>query len=93
MRFTWLLIDKQSLFGRGGHMRLKTVLEQRFHGAEDGGIGMGSQDRGRITLFNAPRQGWERARLCLCRYGRGLRQTGPAARSQPFAYAMTGSVS
>ena len=74
-------------------MRLKTVLKQRFHGPEHAGIGLDSQDRVRIALFNAPRQGWERARLCLCRYGRGLRQTGPAARAQPFAYAMTGSVS
>ena len=23
--------DKKSLFGRGGHMRLKTVLKQGFH--------------------------------------------------------------
>ena len=36
-------IDKQSLFGRGGHLRLKTVLKQGFHGSEDAGIGMGSQ--------------------------------------------------
>ena len=62
-------------------MRLKTVLKQGFHGSEDAGIGMGSQDRGRITLFKAPRQGWELARLPLCGYGRGLRQTGPAVRA------------
>ncbi|NQU39417.1 MAG: hypothetical protein HQ523_05645, partial [Lentisphaerae bacterium] len=43
-------IDKQSLFGRGGHLRLKTVLKQGFHGSEDAGIGMGSQDRVKITL-------------------------------------------
>ena len=74
-------------------MRPKTVLEQRFHGSEDAGSGVASQDRGRIALFNAPRQGWELARLPLCGYGRGLRQTGPAARGQPLAYIMTGSVS
>ena len=55
-------IDKQSLFGRGGHMRLKTVLKQGFHGAEDAGIGLDSQDRGGSTLVEAPRQGCERAR-------------------------------
>ena len=43
-------------------MRLKTVLKQRFHGPKYAGIGLDSQDRGRITLFNALRQGWERAR-------------------------------
>ncbi|MDP6491008.1 MAG: hypothetical protein QGH42_12300 [Kiritimatiellia bacterium] len=31
-------------------MRLKTVLKQGFHGSEDAGIGMGSQDRAGITL-------------------------------------------
>ena len=66
-------------------MRLKTVLKQRSHGSEDAGIGMGRQDRARIRLCNAPRQGWELARLPLCGYGRGLRQTGPAAKAQPFA--------
>jgi hypothetical protein len=49
------MIDKQSLFGRGGHMCLKTVLKQRSHGAEeDAGIGLASQDRGRSALFEAP---------------------------------------
>ena len=43
------MIDKQSLFGRGGHMHLKTVLKRRFHGSEDAGIEMGSQDRGKST--------------------------------------------
>ena len=43
-------------------MRLKTVLKQGFHGSEDAGIGMGSQDRGGSTLVEVPRQGWERAR-------------------------------
>ena len=43
-------------------MRLTTVLKQGFHGSEDAGIGMGSQDRGRITLFKAPREGWDLAR-------------------------------
>jgi hypothetical protein len=42
-------IDKQSLFGRGGHIPLKTVLKQRFHGPEHARIGLDSQDRGRST--------------------------------------------
>jgi hypothetical protein len=74
-------------------MRLMTVLEQGFHGSEDAGIGLDGQGRGGITLLKAPREGWDLARPCLCRYGHGLRQTNPAARAQPFAYAMTGSVS
>jgi hypothetical protein len=87
------MIDKQSLFGRGGHLRLKTVLKQGFHGAEDAGIGMGSQDRVRITLFKAPRQGWERARPGFAVRDADRGHTGPTVRAQPFAYIMTGSVS
>lgn len=74
-------------------MPLKTVLKQRFHGPEHAGIGLDSQDRVRIALFNAPRQGWERARRGLAVRGADQGHTGPAARAQPFAYAMTGSVS
>ncbi len=86
-------IDKQSLFGRDGHLRLKTVLKQGFHGSEDAGIGMGSQDRVRITLFKAPRQGWDRARPGSAVRDADRGHIGPAASVQPLAYIMTGSVS
>ena len=66
-------------------MCLKTVLKQRSHGSEDAGIGLDGQDRGGSTHVEVPRHGWELARLPLCGYGRGLRQTGPAAKAQPFA--------
>ena len=74
-------------------MPLKTVLKQRFHGPEHAGIGLDSQDRVRIALFNAPRQGWERARPGFAVLGADQGHTGPVAKAQPFAYAMTGSVS
>ncbi len=86
-------IDKQSLFGRGGHIPLKTVLKQRFHGPEHARIGLDSQDRGRSTLFKAPRQGWERARPRFAARDANRGHTGPAARVQPLAYIMTGSAS
>ena len=74
-------------------MCLKTVLKQRSHGSEDAGIGMGSQDRVRITLFKAPRQGWERARPGSAVRDADRGHIGPAASVQPLAYIMTGSVS
>ena len=86
-------IDKQSLFGRGGHVHLKTDLKQRFHGPEHAGIGLDSQDRGGSTLVEVPRQGWERARPGFAVRDADRGHTGPTVRAQPFAYIMTGSVS
>ncbi len=74
------MIDKQSLFGRGGHIARKTGLKERFHAPEDAGIGLDSQDRGRSLLVEAPRQGWERARPGFAVRGADRGHTGPVAK-------------
>ena len=73
-------------------MRLKTVLKQGFHGAEDGGIGLASQDRDQSTLSEPSLLGRGRWWPRFAVRGADQGHAGPVAKAQPFAYAMTGSV-
>jgi hypothetical protein len=87
------LSDKKSLFGRRGHTPAETGLKERFHGEEGSKDGPEGASTARSVLRagrgspDPPGGGENRVK------DTGEEQTSFAARAQPFAYIITGSVS